>query len=232
MLVATAVCPHPPLIVPELAGAAAPELDGLRAASAAAIAALAGARPDRLLVVGGADLGATFGPEAAAGFAPWGVDVRVGEGEPVLPLSLAVGRWLLERAGVAADGFHAVPFDAPPEECLALGRRLAAAGERVALLVMGDGSACLTERSPGYVDPRARPYHAMVTRALAGPDVAALAALDPAQAEELWMAGRAAFQVLAGAAGADADFTAEISYDEAPYGVGYLVATWRRADAG
>lgn len=228
MLVATAVCPHPPLIVPELAGSAAPELDELRTASASAVDALAGARPDRLLVVGGADLGAAFGPDAAGTLAPWGVDVRVGAGEPVLPLSLTVGRWLLERAGVTADGFHAVAFDAAPEQCAELGGRLAEAGERVALLVMGDGSACLTEKSPGYVDPRARPYHAMVTRALAETDVAALAALDPAQAEELWMAGRAAFQVLAGAAGPDADFAGEVLYDDAPYGVGYLVVTWRR----
>ena len=52
MLVASAVCPCPPLLVPALAGAAAPELAELRAACAGALAVLAAARPDQLVVAG------------------------------------------------------------------------------------------------------------------------------------------------------------------------------------
>ena len=52
-LVAAAVCPHPPLLVPEVAGAAAPELDDLRAACDVAVARLLAAGLTDL-VVGGA----------------------------------------------------------------------------------------------------------------------------------------------------------------------------------
>ncbi|GAA3457324.1 hypothetical protein GCM10018962_91580 [Dactylosporangium matsuzakiense] len=51
-LVAAAVCPHPPLLVPELAAGAAPELDDLRAACRAAVAHLANASVDSLIVLG------------------------------------------------------------------------------------------------------------------------------------------------------------------------------------
>ena len=39
------------------------------------------------------------------------------------------------------------------------------------------------------------------------------------------MQGRAAGQLLAGAAGGQ-QWQGDVSYDAAPYGVGYLVATW------
>ena len=42
------------------------------------------------------------------------------------------------------------------------------------------------------------------------------------------MAGRAAWQVLAGAAGQDA-FDAELRYRGVPFEVSYVVASWRRA---
>ena len=55
MLVAAAVCPCPPLLVPEVAAGAAPELDTARAACADALGVLAAARPDLLVVVGPAE---------------------------------------------------------------------------------------------------------------------------------------------------------------------------------
>lgn len=225
VLVAAAVCPHPPLIVPELAGAAAHELDGLRAACREALAELDAAAADRLVVVGGAESAGSYGGRSAGTLRPWGVDVTVGEGEPVLPLSLTIGRRLLgERR---ADGFEAVAFDAEPAACLALGEALAREG-RVSLLVMADGSARLTPKSPGYHDPAAQPYNDLVVRAVADADAAALARLDPGEAAELWVAGRAALQVLAGAAGREGSggFKGRLLADAAPYGVGYFVATW------
>ncbi|GIH98626.1 hypothetical protein [Planobispora takensis] len=220
MLVAAAVCPHPPLMAPELAGAAAGELDGLRAACAAAAGSLAEAEPDVLVVVGGAQEGGGYGPDAAGSLAPWGVDVRYGDGAPVLPLSLAIGRRILDGGGLTASGgFHAVPFDASPQECAELGARLADTAGRVAMLVMADGSACLTEKSPGYLDPRAQPYNAAIVRALGRGEAPGL---DPREARELGVAGRAALQVLAAAGGGP--FDGEVLYDDAPYGVGYFVA--------
>ncbi|MEV0586017.1 hypothetical protein [Nonomuraea sp. NPDC050310] len=220
MLVAAAVCPHPPLIVPELAGAAAAELDGLRAACAAAVESLLAVPHDELVVVGGGQTTRVYGGQAAGSLRPWGVEVKAGAGEPVLPLSLTIGRWLLRRD---PDGFQEVAFDAPPGDCLDLGASLVR-GPRVALLVLADGSACLTEKAPGYLDPAAQPYQEGLVRALAEADAAALAALDPAEAERLWTGGRAALQVLAGAA--DQPLTGTVLADTAPYGVGYVVATW------
>ncbi|MCD0453575.1 class III extradiol dioxygenase subunit B-like domain-containing protein [Actinocorallia sp. API 0066] len=220
MLIAAAVCPHPPLLVPELAGAAAPELAGLRAACRAAVAPLLDA--PALVVVGGAERTERFPGTASGTFAPYGLDLRVGEGEPVLPLSLTVGRWLLD--GLAPSAFQAVSFDAPARECLELGRALAA--RDVALLVMGDGSACRDEKAPGYLDERAAPYDREIARALGEADAAALGRLDPALARELTAAGRAAWQVLAGAA-EGRRYKATLLADEAPYGVGYFAASWR-----
>ncbi|WP_405140338.1 class III extradiol dioxygenase subunit B-like domain-containing protein [Sphaerisporangium sp. NBC_01403] len=247
MLVAAAVCPHPPLIAPEVAGAAAPELDDLRDACASAIRSLAASRPDTLVVVGDAEATRSYGPDAGGSLAPWGAAVRVGPGDPVLPLSLTIGRLLLDLAGSGApSGYQAVAADAPVEACSRLGAALAGRGRRVALLVMGDGSARLTVKSPGYFEPGALPYNEALARALGGADAPALADLDPEEAAELWVAGRAAFQVLAGAALAGREatghaagagqedsgsgFLGELLYDGAPYGVGYLVARWSRRD--
>ncbi|MEU0482924.1 hypothetical protein ABZ260_27520 [Streptosporangium sp. NPDC006013] len=225
MLVAAAVCPHPPLLLPELAGAAAVELDDLRAACAAALGALRDAGADTIVVVGGADRTVTYGADAAGSLAPWGVDVRSGAGEPVLPLSLSVGRWLLDREHLTASAFHAISFDAPPAECAALGERLAATAGRVAMLVMADGSACLTEKSPGYLDSRAEPYNRAIALALARAEIPPL---DPGEAAELWVAGRAALQVLGGCGSA---LRGELLYDDAPYGVGYFAARWTERTA-
>ncbi|MFH8801098.1 class III extradiol dioxygenase subunit B-like domain-containing protein [Streptomyces sp. NPDC017936] len=237
MLVAAAVCPCPPLLVPEVAAGAAPELDTARAACSQALAVLAAARPDRLLVVGPTD-GSGHGPypEGARGsFRGFGTDVavRLGRGggtvppERDLPPSLAVGAWLLERAGWSSSPVEALGVDETltAERCIALGRDLGARAGRVALLVMGDASACRTLKAPGYLDERAAPFDAAVARALGGADTAALEALDAGLARELKAAGRAPWQVLAGAAGG-AGLSGALLYEDAPYGVGYVVAAW------
>ncbi|TDB90413.1 hypothetical protein E1264_05210 [Actinomadura sp. KC216] len=220
-----------------MAGEAAPELDALRAACDEAVRPLLGG--DVLIVVGGAPETRSYGPDAYATLQPYGLawtspdDPK--DGAEALPLSLTLGRWLLDRqnAGGGDVRYQAVAFDASPAECLALGRDLAESSGRVAMLVMGDGSACRSEKAPGYLDERARPYDAGVARALGDADAAALAALDPGLSREVQAAGRAAWQVLAGAGGADGGgpgrLTGRLLADEAPYGVGYFVAGWSRA---
>ncbi|MCC3769486.1 class III extradiol dioxygenase subunit B-like domain-containing protein [Streptomyces sp. UNOC14_S4] len=235
MLVAAAVCPCPPLLVPEVASGAASELDALRAACLDAVAVLAAARPDRLVVVGPAgpaDQG--HHPQGAAGtFRGFGVDldVRLGDGQPagerVLPQSLTVAAWLLGRTGWATAPVEGLGIGewAGAEECLETGRGLAARGDRVALLAMGDGSACRTLKAPGYLDDRAEGFDAATARALGAADTGALAALDEDLARQLQAAGRAPWQVLAGAA-EGAGLRGALLHDEAPYGVGYFVAAW------
>ncbi|MDN3292709.1 class III extradiol dioxygenase subunit B-like domain-containing protein [Streptomyces ficellus] len=235
MLVAAAVCPCPPLLVPDVAAGAAPELDGLRTACSDAIAVLAASRPDRLVVVGpGHSEGIERYPEGSVGdFRGFGVDVGVrlgagdGTGDRPLPASLAVGAWLLARArwaGAPAEGL-AVGERLAPARCADAGRELAAPPGRLALLVLGDGSACRSLKAPGYLDERSAPFDQRAARALGAADTAALAALDEHLAYELKAAGRAPWQVLAGAA-EGAGLAGRLLYEDAPYGVGYFVAAW------
>ncbi|MEU5313392.1 class III extradiol dioxygenase subunit B-like domain-containing protein [Streptomyces sp. NPDC021562] len=237
MLVAAAVCPCPPLLVPEVAAGAAPELDAVRAACAGALGVLAAARPDLLLVIGPAEQpGRGVFPQGSRGsFRGYGVgiDVHLGAtgrrpgGERELPGSLAVGAWLLERYGWAGAPVEALGVGEPlaAEQCVATGRELAARAARVALLVMGDASACRTLKAPGYLDERAAPFDAEVARALGAADLAAIRELDAGLAHRLKASGRAPWQVLAGAA-ENADLAGDLLYEDAPYGVCYLVATW------
>lgn len=234
MLVAAAVCPHPPLLVPEVAGGAAAELAGLRESCDEAVRRLLGARLDLLTVVGSGPSTCTYQAQAGGSFQPYGVDVRVGYGEHVLPLSLTVGAWLLERLHRSAQrscpphvSLQAVDPRSPGHACLALGEELGGAAERVGLLVMGDGSARRDPVSPGYLDHRASGFDRTAADALATGDPRALAALDPDVARELLVAGRSPWQVLAGAAQGGC-IRAELLADEAPYGVNYLVASWTR----
>ena len=237
MLVAAAACPCPPLLVPEVAAGAAPELDAARAACTDALGVLAAACPDLLVVVGPDEGAGTHAyPAGTPGsFRGFGVDldVRLGEGDgdgdgAELPYGLAVGAWLLQRTGWAdapVEG-RGVGETLAPDACLAEGRRLAARADRVALLVMGDASACRTLKAPGYLDERAAPYDAEVARALGSADTAALRALDPGLAHDLKVSGRAPWQVLAGAAEVGAGLSGALLHEDAPYGVGYIVATW------
>lgn len=246
MLVAAAVCPCPPLLVPEVAAGAAPELEALRSACADAVGLLAASRPDLLVAVGPAGVpGRGAFPAGSPGsFREYGValDVTLGaapegarkgaEGaqdgpgaDRGLPPSLAVAAWLLRSWGAAPVRGLGVGEQLDPGRCAQAGRETAASARRVALLVMGDGSACRTVKAPGYLDERAEGFDAGVAAALASADTAALASLDPALALDLRAAGRAPWQLLAGAA-QGAGLSGELLYEGAPYGVGYFASTW------
>jgi hypothetical protein len=144
---------------------------------------------------------------------------------------------------------HGIAALAAPDDCLRLGRQVALSAPRVALLAMGDGSARRSVSAPGYLDERAAPFDAGVERAVRDADLAALAALDPGLAADLMAVGRPAWQVLAAALGAatlsaatlsaarrrdgpgaadglpPGPLRTEVLYSDAPFGVGYLVAT-------
>jgi hypothetical protein len=232
-VVAAAVCPHPPLLVPEIASGAAPELDDLRAACLAATDTLSTA--SAVVVIGSAPtppaprLATITYPAAAGGsFAAYGAPgVRFGAGDPVLPLSLAIGGWLLEQSKAAGlpRTYVAVPATATPHDCLRLGQEIAAGNDRVGLLVMGDGSARRSEHSPVHLHPRAEIFDTTVATALQHSDLDVLKALDPDLATELQAAGRAPWQALAGAL-EGTTLTPDLTYNAAPYGVGYLVASF------
>ncbi|MFE9427211.1 class III extradiol dioxygenase subunit B-like domain-containing protein [Kitasatospora sp. NPDC006697] len=231
MLVAAAVCPCPPLLVPEVASGAAAELDGLRAACAEAVGALLAAGPELLVVVGDGPEAEVWTEGGIGSFHRFGVDrvVRLPAGGvegPELSPALSVGAWLLEQSGTQLPTHAcAVPADTPADRLLGLGEGLAQLADRVGLLVVGDGSACRTLKAPGYLDERAEGFDAELARALGEADTEALAGLDAGLCRELQVIGRAPWQVLAGSA-RGTGLGGKLSYAEAPYGVGYFVATW------
>lgn len=140
---------------------------------------------------------------------PYGV--RGTPAEDPLPLALAVGRTLL---GDRPHRLWGVPSDGLPEAD--------------SLLVVGDGTARRSEKAPGHLDPRAEGFDHAVARALDTADGEALLALDPALAGQLWVGGLAAWRAVAAVPG---PWDATVTYALAPFGVGYVVATWRATSA-
>ncbi|RKS09689.1 hypothetical protein DFP74_5431 [Nocardiopsis sp. Huas11] len=225
MIVGTAVCPHPPLLLRELTGGQDVAAD-LRKACEAALACLVALGPEVIVVVGGAEAGGAHAP----GPAPVGAFGGAGAGpsKDALPLSLGVAGRLLDAVAPAVPvEMRAVAFDAGPAAVAESARLIADRPERVGLLVMGDGSARRGVRAPGHLDERAFDFDERVRRALAGADPAALLGLEPDLAAELLVAGRAALQVMAAAVvRGGASYRPEMLLADDPFGVMYMVAVW------
>ena len=231
MITAAAVCPSPPLLARELTGRAL-VLPELREACATAVARLLATAPDVVLVVGGGTATATWDPDDRLDLSAWapgpGWFVPTGKigmrGKPGLPLALGLGAMLLDEAAYAGRRImQAVGEAEPAAACLRLGASVANVAARMAVLVVGDGSARRSPAAPGHFDERAAPFDLAVEQALRHGDMAAVAALDATLARDLMATGRAAWQVLAGAL-AERRPAGEILYADAPFGVGYLVA--------
>jgi hypothetical protein len=222
------------MIVPEVAGAAAPELDALRSACDAVVARLGRSGARSLLMVGSGDRSGGYAHPFHGSFRPFGLPVDVGTSSGrALPLSLSVGWWLVERsfrpAGDCAFEALAVAVDEPVESCVSVGTEIGAPGPW-ALLVLGDGSARRGVKAPGYDDPRAARFDDRVAQALATADTETLLALDPGLSTELMVAGRTPWQVLAAAVrAAGGPWRADLSYSAAPHGVAYFVSSWEPA---
>lgn len=222
--VTVAFCPQPPLLLPVVSGAPSYALSALRAAVSAAVQVVLEQRPEVVVVVGNDAGGVRFGPGDAGDLRGFGVDLelpfagRIRPGGRRIPAPHLLGAWLLDRAGHAGPRLGVGPDD--------LGTALSDLPGPVGVLAMGDGSARRGEKAPGHLDPAAGPFDAAVARALAAGDAAALAGLDPVMGERLLAAGVPVWRAV-GAALDGLAIEAELLYDEAPFGVGYPVATWR-----
>lgn len=227
MIVAAAVCPHPPLLFRELAGPRDP-LAPLRSACGAAVVALLEAAPDVVVVIGGAPESGTW-PRVEVDVSGFGGAGRSRGTPSPPPLSLRVARRLLDDAGWTGPvTMEAVAWDAVPEELAGVVTRVAAPEDRVAVLALGEGSARRGPQAPGYVDDRAPAFDEHLAHTLAAGDVDGLRALDLDVADELMVLGRSAFLTLADAfAKTGTKPAAELLYAAAPLGVMYLVALWR-----
>jgi|SRR5215472_8183248 len=228
MIIAAALCPSPPLLMPGLTGAAC-VLPELRLACEQAVAELVAADPDVVAVVGPGEQSMIW--DAAArldvpAFAP-GIGVAALAQVSGLPVSLGIGGWLLDQAGHAGElMLQSVASHESAERCARLGADLATAADRTGLLVLADGSACRSPKAPGYFDERSAGFDAEVERAVRTGDLGALLAIDAELASDLMATGRPAWQVLAGALTGERLAT-EIRYCDDPFGVAYLVASLR-----
>lgn len=210
MILAAAICPQAPALVPEVGHGIAAELADVRTAALAAIDAVLAASPERVVVLGDGGDGAD---ESAGGtFRGFGPGVRAGG--PTLGLSpgLTVGAWLLDVAGWTGPRTYASKLDAD-------------ATERVGVLVMADGSARHRMLAPEWADAEGRAFDAAVAKALADGDASELAALDLDAAETFKASGIAGLVAL-GETCEGVRITAHLRYDGAPFDVGYWVADW------
>jgi hypothetical protein len=238
MITGIAFCPHPPVLVPELAQGAAAELAAVRTACRTAIRRIAAPDPrrperPRLVLLGAGPTSARHEPTARGSFAGFGValEVPLGSDDPgpvELPLSLTVGAWLVRDAlgpASAALGCSIGPDARGATELLGQVTDL----DSVGLVVMGDGSARRSPKAPGYFDERAEPFDAEVAAALASGEGGRLH-VDVDLGDELLASGSRVWDAAASVLDAEPPFdNAELLYAEAPYGVGYFVAVWTRA---
>jgi hypothetical protein len=230
VLSAIAIIPSAPVLVPELAGAAAADVADLAAAVLAAAALL----PPRWIVVGTGPADGVLGPHGVGTFAGFGADVRVRlspqadqrrEPPADLPVCALLAGWARGQARPdAVAQVHLYASDHDAETALARGRQLRAEIDRapdpIGVLVVADGANTLTPSAPGGYEPGNADAQLALDDALADGDVAALTRL-PQQ-----ILGRVAFQVLAGLAGPGPRSAKEL-YRGAPYGVGYFAGAWQ-----
>lgn len=230
MIVAAAVVPVPPLLVPQIAGGSAHRDENLRSAALTAVARVLATGPQRVVVVGAART--TGSLSGQPDWHPFGVPLPRPRPALRLPLAHGIGAWLLAEAGCAVPvEYLGVASEAPTATCVELGQALASADVRTAVLACGDGTARRDEKAPGHLSPAAAGFDAHVDAALRTADPEALLAVDVAEARDLWASGRTAWQVLAGAAAAGS-WNGEVTYAAEPYGVHYVVATWLPSGSG
>lgn len=225
MIAGAALVPHPPLLFRGLGGGHDPLADLRTSCVEAVRAVVAGA--EEVVVVGGHDSSARHDLAAAA-------DVRrFGTTSPRLavrglPLSLGVGARLLDEAGwTGPTQGHALARDADAALVDRLADEVAAGPARTGVVVLGDGTARLDHRGPGALDERAFDVQETLAKALTDGDATALVELDRHLAVELMVLGRSAFGFLGALAlRQPTEPRAMLLHREAPFGVGYLVATW------
>jgi hypothetical protein len=222
-----AIIPSAPVLVPELAGAAADEVAELRAAMVAAVAAL----PPRWVVVGVGAEDVVIGPESVGTFAGFGADLVVrlssqATGQPAqLPLCALIAGWMRDQAEPDARAeVRAYAAHRDAQTALNLGRQLRAEVDAVAeptgVLVVADGANTLTPAAPGGYHPADVDVQRALDDALGCGDVAALTRLPER------VVGRVAFGVLAGLAEPAPRLAKEL-HRAAPYGVGYFAGVWQ-----
>jgi hypothetical protein len=247
VIIGAAVCPGAPFLVEGVAPAVAARMTEVGTACARSVAQLP--RADAVLLV---TAGARSGRSGWRVFAPGAVispasivrsdlaGTRVPADRPVTDGESGPAPELIDDPAVGTIvGAHLLALDRPGTPVVAVevhddptGAAAAAAGavagfDRIALLVIADGSACHGDDAPGRRDDRSAPFDATLATALAAGDPAALtrACADRALAADL-LANVDPLEVLARLTADRCPVAAELLFAGAPLGVGYLVASW------
>jgi len=164
-----------------------------------------------------------------------GIDAVVGAADRELPTPLMVARHLASR-DVAAHPEHAQLWAAARwlmsdgRDGRVLGEQLRQLDTSIALILVADGATCHGPKAPRAEDSRAPAYQQSVLDAVASGDPAELASVDTDLGRELGATGPLVWPVLLAAT--DGEWVGELAWSGWPYGVGWLVAAWRRGPAG
>lgn len=229
MIVAVGFLPAAPILIDEVAAGAAYELDGLRESCTRVLREVLSHSNEYVVVLADGEFTGWLANDATGSMAPFGVGVQ-GDGaqrasvHERLAYGHVVGSWLLDRAG--NQGVRRAMSVASGGGSMAADL-LANLDASYALIVIGDGSARLSVKAPGYFDPGAQSFDEQMAEALASGDPSLLAKLDGAVAAEQMSSGFEAWYAtgLALQSQGAHRWQAESAY-EAPYGVGYFTASW------
>lgn len=232
MIVAAAVVPGAPFLVPGVADPIAARTSELTAACRQAVGGLSGA--DRIVLVSAARW-----PSPARrlppGTVPGGSPLRrrdLGDGAPPVidpAVGSIVGAAVLRRARPELDLTRVLMVETGADPTAAAALITAPEDEsRIGLLVVADGAAAHGEHAPGRRDDRSAEFDDALAAALGDGDPAALAraCADRDLGRQL-LAVTDPLRVLALLTAAEPPTGAELLYCAHPYGVGYLVAGWR-----
>ncbi|WP_140400067.1 hypothetical protein [Aeromicrobium sp. PE09-221] len=189
-----------------------PSLAPVRDAARSAVSRLIGDATAVTVLDGSAD-GAAYDERAGGDLRDFGLDIRAGGQRGELGLAHTLGAWLLDDAGWRGPRAYVSSLAEVPS----------------ALLVVADGYACVNDLSPLGFDPRGQKAQAEIVEVLASAVPEALCSLDMESALRLGCTGAPSLAV-AGRMAAGRGWRGAVTYDDAPLGIGYWVATWESGD--
>ena len=228
-IVSAALVPAAPVIVPGLSGHTMPAPE-VRSAALDAIQRMIDAGVDEVIVLAEADRDGLFDSTA-----PWGLH-RIGGLHPfseagavfdqLLTQPLAIGASMLRDAGwTATTSFHALERTMSADAAAEVGRGLGATPRSVGLLLLGNGSACCTEKAPGSFHPQAETFNATLLTVIRQGDRAAMMELSAHDTADQLSDVRVPLQVFAGATSGHR-FLGSITFADDFAGVHYICATF------
>ena len=202
--------------------------------------ALVAESPDVVAVVAPAATTGVFGESLVGSFRGFGVDLEVtidaGDRDAAphpVSWTTALAVYELARAGWSGPvvAVEVGPEGRDVDESSISLVTVMGDGRRWGVVAVGDGSAALSVKAPGYLLPGADEVDRDLTQALVHADLDRLRETDLSRAKWAHVGGAGVWATCAravaslGVAGTDLEVT--VNYDDAPLGVHYLVGRWQ-----